>query len=223
MTELRGLVVDYGGVLTNSTTEMFTEWAHANGVRWADFQDLLREWLVDGPVDSPVHALETGALAVADFEQELTARLRLAEGVTVPPSGLLGKMMRNFRYDEGMLAAVRTAHRRGIATALLSNSWGTDYPREGWGELFDAVVISGEVGLRKPDPRIYRLVADRIGLQPAQCVFVDDLRPNVRGAVAVGMVGLHHANARSTLDQLAALLGTDLRDTMAAAHEGEGR
>lgn len=221
MTELRALVVDYGGVLTNPTGEMFAEWAAANGVAWSDFQDVMREWLVGDPVDSPVHRLETGELTVGDFEQILADRLPTADGPPLVGAGLLHRLMSNFRYESQMTAAVREAHRRGYRTALLSNSWGLDYPRAGWEEMFDVVVISGEVGLRKPDPRIYQLVLDRLGLTAQQCVFVDDLRPNIRAAAELGMVAVHHTDTEATLDELTILLGTDLRDTLpAAAPEG---
>jgi putative hydrolase of the HAD superfamily len=110
-----------------------------------------------------------------------------------------------------MVDVVRKARAAGIRTGLLSNSWGFDYPREGWPELFDAVVISGEVGLRKPDPEIYALAADRLGLPAESIVFVDDLPPNVRAATAAGMVGVLHSEAAATAAELETLLGLSLR------------
>jgi putative hydrolase of the HAD superfamily len=73
------------------------------------------------------------------------------------------------------------------------------------------VVISGEVGLRKPQPEIYRLAADRLGHRTDECVFVDDLAPNVRGAAAAGMVGVHHRDVEATVAELEALFGLPLR------------
>jgi putative hydrolase of the HAD superfamily len=113
--------------------------------------------------------------------------------------------------QQPMFDVVRRARGQGISTALLSNSWGNDYPREEWDEIFDAVVISGEVGMRKPEPGIYRLAADRLGLEPAQCVFVDDLGPNVKGAVGVGMVGVKFVTVEQAVEELEALFGFDLR------------
>lgn len=72
-------------------------------------------------------------------------------------------------------------------------------------------MISGEVGLRKPDPRIYALAADRLGLPPAAIVFVDDLGPNVRAATEAGMVAVRHADPDSTLAELETLFGLSLR------------
>ncbi|MCP2333726.1 haloacid dehalogenase superfamily, subfamily IA, variant 3 with third motif having DD or ED [Actinoalloteichus cyanogriseus DSM 43889] len=103
-----------------------------------------------------------------------------------------------------LLGAVRLLRRRGVRTAVLSNAQG--YPPDaGWRADFDAVVVSGEVGMGKPDPRVYRLTAARLGLAPSRCVFVDDLPRNVRGAVAVGMVGVRHDTVAATLEELDAL------------------
>lgn len=108
-----------------------------------------------------------------------------------------------------LLAAVGMAKRRGLRTALLSNADAVGGP-VGDG-VFDAVVLSGEVGFGKPDPRIYLLTAERLGLVPEQCVFVDDLVSNVRGAVRAGMVGVHHTAVDSTLEELNALFGFPFR------------
>jgi HAD superfamily hydrolase (TIGR01509 family) len=111
-----------------------------------------------------------------------------------------------------MNALVLRARHAGLRTALLSNSWGNEYPRDGWDSMFEVVVISGEVGMRKPEPRIYWHTAELLGVEPATCVFVDDLRPNVNAAVAVGMVGVHHRSYRQTACELDVLFGMTLSD-----------
>ena len=110
--------------------------------------------------------------------------------------------------DHAMLDGVRTARRAGVRTGMLSNSWGADrYPHELLGELFDAWVISGEVGLRKPDPAIYSLAAERLGLTPHDCVLVDDLPGNLKPARAMGMATVRHTTAEESIPQLEELLG----------------
>ena len=95
-----------------------------------------------------------------------------------------------------MVDGVRAIHDRGIATGLVSNSWGTRrYPRDLLAELFDGIVISGEEGFRKPDPRMYELGAQRIGADPSACVFVDDLAFNLDPARELGMAVVHHTAA----------------------------
>lgn len=104
-----------------------------------------------------------------------------------------------------MLVAVALAHARGVRTALLSNADGLMPGEHDWTVVFDTLVLSGDVGFGKPDPRIYLLTAERIGLIPEECVFVDDQVANVRGAVRAGMVGVHHTAVATTLAELTAL------------------
>ena len=74
-------------------------------------------------------------------------------------------------------------------------------------ELFDAVVISAEVGMRKPEERIFRHAAGLLGLNPAQCVFIDDIEADVEAAEALGMTGVLHTDPAATAGRLAELLG----------------
>ena len=109
-----------------------------------------------------------------------------------------------------MAQLVRSARAAGVRTALLSNAGGsgpTDHHERQWRDLFDVVVLSGVAGVRKPDRAAYELVAQRLGVAPGRCVFVDDVRANVRGAVAAGMTGVHHSSAATTAEELSVLLG----------------
>jgi epoxide hydrolase-like predicted phosphatase len=208
---LRGLVVDYGGVLTNSLGDAMRGWADEAAVDYDQFDALMREWLTEGAAENPAHALERGELTDHEFSTALASRLRRADGTALPAEGLLRTLMAGFVPNSSpMVAVVLAARARGIRTALLSNSWGLGYDRAGWDDLFDAVVISGEVGLRKPEPAIYRLAAERLGLSPQECVFVDDLAPNVRGAARVGMVGVHYVDHDRAVAELQELLGIAL-------------
>ncbi len=209
---LRGLIVDYGGVLTTPVQETFGAWAAQDGLEMAELKVALGAMLGESAEKSPVHGLERGELSVADFERQLAGALRRPDGPEIVADGLLRRVFAAMKPADGMTAVVRRAKDQGIRTGLLSNSWGLDYDRSGWDDLFDALVISGEVGLRKPEPEIYRLAAERIGVQPAECVFVDDLAANVCGAVAVGMVGVHHTDLASTIVELEALFGLELAE-----------
>jgi putative hydrolase of the HAD superfamily len=216
MADPRALVVDYGGVLTEPLTDAMAQWCTAEGIVAEEFAAVMKDWLGtsygEAALGNPVHALERGELSVEEFERELAQRLRSVDGGAVAAAGLLTRMFAGFEVSQPiMLDALRRARSAGLRTALLSNSWGLDYPRAGWGELFDTVVISGEVGMRKPEPEIYRLAATRLGVEAAECVFVDDLAPNIRGAVAVGMVGIHHRGAEQTVTELEGVFGLSLR------------
>jgi epoxide hydrolase-like predicted phosphatase len=207
---LAALVVDYGGVLTTPLAETMAAWLRVEGVSPELFGNLMREWLAEGVASNPAHELETGRLPAVEFERLLAQRLRQSDGTGPLADGLLARMFAGFRSAPGMFGVLRNARQHGLRTALLSNSWGGEYDRQGWDELFDAVVISGEVGLRKPDREIFVLTARRLGLHPRQCVFVDDLAVNVRGAAAAGMVGVHHTSLDATVEELEALFGVPL-------------
>lgn len=206
--ELRGLLLDYGGVLTTSVSRSFRSWC----VRLGLPPDLARQAFVEAYEgahgEGPVHMVETGRMSGEEFAVALAAALSERAGTEIGADGLLEGLFAEVTLDERMLDGVAAARRAGVRTGLLSNSWGREgYPRERFAELFDTVVISGEVGLRKPDPAIFALAAERLNLPAAACVFVDDLDANVRAAEAAGMTGVHHRDAERTLPRLAELLG----------------
>src|SRR4029453_1736748 len=142
----RGLIVDWGGVLTSPLARSMLAWADADDIDLAEFREAMAQWLGPPAAEevqwNPVAALERGEVAVPDFEQQLAARLRTRSGRAVPPDGLITRMFTQFEHAADMANVVRKVHRAGFRTALLSNSWGNDYPRDGWDDLFDAVVIS---------------------------------------------------------------------------------
>jgi epoxide hydrolase-like predicted phosphatase len=217
---LQGLIVDWGGVLTLPLGDVTARWAGQDGVEAAHFRDVLRTWAglrEDGTaaepaaVQSPAHALERGEITPAEFEQALTGELR-SRGSVADPHGLLRRMLGELQgLDPDMMTMLRRAQRAGLRLALLSNSWGEHYPEHRWKGLFDTVVISGRVGMRKPEPRIYRHTAELLRLEPAACVMVDDMPHNVRGAVDVGMVGVLHESFEQTRTELEAVFDRSLR------------
>jgi epoxide hydrolase-like predicted phosphatase len=199
-----GLLVDYGGVLTSSIPASFASFCEREGLDAFRLRDLLR---TDARARGAVVELELGTSSEEEFEA------RMAAVLGVRPEGLIARLMADAAPDPRMLAAVGAARRQGVRTGLVSNSWGTSrYPRSDLEELFHGIVISGEVGVRKPSPAIYELGAESVGLRPEQCVFVDDLAVNLEPARALGMVTVHHRDTASTIDQLERLLGIPLGD-----------
>jgi len=211
---VRGLITDWGGVLTRPILDTVTEWLQADGIDRDSYRTVMRAWVsqaygTDGVVN-PVHALERGECTAAEFEALLAAELVGIDGGPVSADGLLSRMFGAEALDEGMLEVIRTARRAGLRTALLSNSWGGSYPRHLFPDLFDAVVISAEVGMRKPEEQIYRHALDLLGLAPAECVFIDDIEHNITMARSLGLTAIHHRTASQTTQQLAGLLGLPL-------------
>jgi putative hydrolase of the HAD superfamily len=121
-----------------------------------------------------------------------------------------------------MYGAIRAVRGAGLRTGLLSNSWGPgDYPLDDFPGLFDAVVISGEVGMRKPEEAIFLHAADALGLAPAECVFIDDMEANVAAATDCGMTALLHTEAVVTVAALEDLLGVPLNGSEKAEEAEE--
>lgn len=209
---MKGLIVDFGGVLTTAIIESFAAFCDDVGIAPERLRDILRSALED-PTPDPthVHLMETGKITEEDFNRWLAAELSHGRDEPVDPNGLKQRLFQRTRPEPAMIHAVATLRKAGIKTALVSNSWGTyGYPRQIFDDMFDAVVISGEVGLRKPQPEIYLLAAQKIDVAPNECVFVDDFRVNVKGAEAVGMTGLVHRDPVKTIEELARLFEISL-------------
>ncbi|HEY8481960.1 MAG TPA: HAD-IA family hydrolase [Spirillospora sp.] len=199
------MITDWGGVLTSPLADAIDVWLAADRIDVERYKRVMRAWVkqaYDGAGSNPVHGLEDGSLPVEEFERLLAAELRTVDGEPVEPTGLISRMFGAFSPVEPMYDALRAARAAGTRTALLSNSWGNDYPRHMFADLFDAVVISSEVGLRKPDERIFRHALDLLGVEPAECVFVDDIEHNVRAAERLGILGIHHTAPDTTIAEL---------------------
>ncbi|HEV3474026.1 MAG TPA: HAD family phosphatase [Actinomycetota bacterium] len=207
-----GLLIDFGGVLTTSLGDAFRAFCEREGIQWERLEATMIEAYRDVRPDSVVARVETGHSDREEFERFLAEALSEGRDSPLDAQDLIVRMLADIRMDDDMVEAVRTARRRGVRTGLLSNSWGVDYyPRDLLAELFEEVVISGEVGMRKPDPEVFRSAAGGLGLPPEACVFVDDIRANVEASERVGMRGVLHERAAETIPTLEELLGVSLR------------
>ena len=203
MPERTGLLIDFGGVLTTDVFVSFQDFCRAEGIETDAVRDRFR---ADPGARDLLGDLECGRISEADFEPRFARLLGVADH-----EGLIDRLFAGMAPDEAMIEAVRRAREQGVRTGLVSNSWGAGrYDRDAFPELFDGVVISGEVGTRKPDPAIYRMGAEAIGLPPEDCVFVDDLPGNLKPARELGMATVHHTEADATVAELERLLGVEL-------------
>jgi putative hydrolase of the HAD superfamily len=196
----RGLLLDFGGVLTTSIWESFDAFCRDEGLPEGTVRRAFRD---DPEALADLRLLETGEISDSEFAARFGPRLGIEE-----TDGLIGRMFGGLAPEQEVIDAVRRLRGAGVRTGLISNSWGTGiYEPRLLDELFDAVVISGEVGLHKPQPEIFRLGAERLGVEPVACVFVDDLRENVAGAEAVGMTAILHRGPQETVAKLEELFG----------------
>jgi len=198
-----GLLIDWGGVMTSDLFTGFAAFCEREGLEPAALATAFRS---DPVARRALVDFECGRIEQAAFEPIVAGALGVAEH-----EGLVGRMFADMRNDDAMHDAVATLKRGGVRTALLSNSWGPEtYDRRRFDELFDVLVISGEEGMRKPDPAIYALAADRIGLPYDELVFVDDLPHNLAPAAEAGIATIHHTSAAETLPKLSDLFGVSL-------------
>jgi 3-oxoacyl-[acyl-carrier protein] reductase len=205
--QVDAVVFDFGGVLTFPVRESINAWLAADGVNPTSFSRTLKAWLSRDAADgTPIHRLETGELSVQDFEVQLAAALTTVDGRPIEPVAVLSRLFAEMRLDPEMFRLVDDLRAAGLRLALLSNSWGNTYPRKRIDALFDPIVISAEVGLRKPLAPIYELTLERLGIPAERTLFLDDAEPNLIGARKVGMQALLHIDAASTRSALAALI-----------------
>jgi len=210
---IRGVIVDWGGVMTSPILDTMNAWMTTERINRDSYLTVMRRWVVEayaeGSDGNPIHGLERGTCTSEEFERLLAAELTHLDGQPVVADGLLRRMFAASVLQTEMHDLVRSLRGGGLRTALLSNSWGTggdEYPRHLFEDLFDIVVISAEVGMRKPEERIFRHTAELLGLEPAECVFIDDVEANVTAAQAAGLVALHHTDPAATIALLVGLL-----------------
>ena len=184
------VLFDFSGVVTTSAFGLMAALGEAGGHSREEVLDLLLG-PYDRDTDHPWHRVERGELSMMEFGAWLGTEAQ-ARGITLTPSegGLLSGMV----PQEPVVAAIRRLRADGYKTGLVTNNafelqnrWRSLVPLD---ELFDTVVDSCEVGVRKPDPRIFELTLERLGVQASRAVFLDDHPGNIAGAEAAGVVGI---------------------------------
>ena len=193
MSRIEAIVSDFGGVLTTPLIETFAALQEEDqldqGAMRAAIQRITAE-----TGSHPVHELETGRMTERDFLAALAAQLHADLGRDVEMHSFAERYFGHLQPNEPMLVFLRELRDRGYRLAMLTNNvrewearWRAMLPVD---ELFEVVVDSGFVGLRKPDPAIYRLTCDRLGVEPDQCLFVDDIEVNCTAAADLGMTAV---------------------------------
>jgi putative hydrolase of the HAD superfamily len=200
------LIVDFGGVLTTPMQDAMIRFAEELDI---ELQDLVSVALgaYTGAHDQLVVDFETGRISEEEFAVAFAKRLTEVSGKPVEPEGLVRRIF-TLELEESMLDLVEKARKAGYRTALCSNSWGTRlYPRKRLDPILDVVVISGEVGLRKPDPKIFELTVEKLGVEAAGCIFVDDHPGHLQTAQDLGMTTVLHRTPDESIGEVQALLG----------------
>ncbi len=198
----RGLILDFGGVVTTDPYAEVAAFCVREGLDPGAFVRILR----DNPeAREAIEAVEAGKILQREYE------VTIGRLLGVDDHGLLTRALGGLRPRPEVLDLIQRTRTAGIRVGLLSNSWGEgEYdPYQGYDldSIFDAVVISGDTGTRKPDPAIYLIATDQLGVPPRECVFADDTAANLPIAEELGMATVHFTDAAEGISEISRLLG----------------
>jgi putative hydrolase of the HAD superfamily len=203
------VVFDLGGVVFPSPLDVFRAYERDHGLP----HRFLSEVVLADPEHGAWSRLERGELSFDEFCDAFDAECA-AHGGAVSTRELMGAVRVGLDARPGMVTAIAAIRRHGLKTGALTNNWADDparadraSPTDDW---FDVVVESAVEGLRKPDPRIYELVCERLDVSPPATVFLDDLGANLKPARELGMTTIKVADPDAALAELEAVLGFDL-------------
>ena len=206
---ITAVISDFGGVLTSPLWQAFAEVQDGLGVP-ADALNAALDRARAASGRAPLHALERGELPEADFLDELGGHHAAHVGRPVPLEDFPDRYFAALQVDARLVARLGEVRRAGYRTALLTNNvreweprWRAMFPAD---DLFEVIVDSARVGVRKPDPAIYALCCERLGVAPEACVFLDDIEANCEAAAALGITPVHWVDAASALAGLDAVL-----------------
>jgi putative hydrolase of the HAD superfamily len=206
---IRAVVSDFGGVLTTPLFHGFLRIQDDIGVPPEAFRTAMRA-ATEADGVNPLYRLETGDMTEQVFLARLERELSVIVGREVTLHGFGERYMDALDANEELFAYYRRLHERGVRFAMLTNNvrewephWRIKLPID---DIFETVVDSAFVGLRKPDPRIYALVLERLELPAEACAFVDDLERNVVAAHELGFHGVHFRDTAQAVAELDALL-----------------
>jgi putative hydrolase of the HAD superfamily len=209
VTELRGVISDFGGVLTTPLMTAFTRIGETYGMGWERLGGAITALTEEHGVN-PLHALETGRLTEHDFLSRLERALARDGGPPIELHGFGQAYFDALDPNTELIDHMRDLRSRGLRMAILTNNvreweplWRAKLPVD---EIFDVVVDSGFVGMRKPDPAIYELTLERIGLRANECVFLDDIEINCEAARELGMHAVWFRDNEQAIAELEALL-----------------
>lgn len=201
----RGLILDFAGVLTSNMVEAYDLFEARERVPPGRF---LRAWA--NPQGQELYRrLELGEISQRDWNEGFGAL------VGVSPDNLMGRVLQDLMPAYDVLKVAREARAAGVRTAVLSNSLGREphdpYAHYDLGKDFDVAVFSDDHGIRKPDPAIFKLTLDRLGVPAESCVFADDTEENLVPAHLMGMTVIHSLDEQETAVRLRQLLGLGAR------------
>lgn len=193
--QLDAAIFDFGGVLTTSPMAGIHAYEDRLGVEHGSLLRVVTGDSADG--NDPWHRLERGELDAREFWFDVKRRAAEDVGIEISLTDLTASFAEGFKVREGLISLIGELREADLPMAILTNNvkefgsvWKSMIPVD---ELFDTVVDSSDVGMRKPDPRIYEVTLERLGAEAEITVFIDDTHENVTTAEELGMTGIHFA------------------------------
>jgi putative hydrolase of the HAD superfamily len=210
MSEIRAIVSDFGGVLTTPLFAAFAAFQDDSGISPENLGKAMRVGLEEGE-EIPLLRLERGEISEDEFIEGLEDGLEEILDHRPHLHHFRQKFWGALHPNEPMIELMRELQASGLKMAMLTNNvreweplWRSMLPVD---EIFEEVVDSAFVGCRKPEPRIYELTLERIGMPAEACLFIDDLPPNVEGAEAAGMKAVRFRDNEQAIAEIRAALG----------------
>jgi putative hydrolase of the HAD superfamily len=208
---IRAVISDFGGVLTNHLVEAFAAFQDESGIS-AEQLGRGMQRIAERDGEYPLYRLERGEVSEPDFLDDLSWGLEPELGHRPTLHTFREVYFKALHPNEPMLDLMRELRRHGYRMAILTNNvreweelWRSKLPLD---EIFELIVDSAWVGLRKPQPEIYLLTLERLGdgLAPKDCLFVDDNELNVEAARDLGMVGVQFRSNEQAIGEIRAAL-----------------
>jgi putative hydrolase of the HAD superfamily len=191
MSRVQAVISDFGGVLTTPLLNAFAAMQDSHGIPLDALGKAMRQATEAADGANPLYELEKGAISEAEFLRRIGVGLEAALGHAIDLHGYGEGFFSHLHPNDELFAYMRSLRERGLRMAILTNNvreweplWRPMLPID---EIFELVVDSAFVKMRKPDPRIYELTLERLGIAPDAAVFVDDIEVNCDAARAVGM------------------------------------
>jgi putative hydrolase of the HAD superfamily len=208
---IRAVICDFGGVLTSPLVGSFMKFQEHSGVSLEQLGAAMAKLAEESDGQHPLFALEKGELSEAEFLR----RLEDALGGDVSLEGFGERYFEHLHPNEEMIGEMRRLRERGLRMALLTNNvreweplWRAKLPDID--EIFEVIVDSAFVGMRKPEPGIYELTVERLGdgVAAADCLFVDDIEANCEMATELGMTAVHFRDAAQAIAEIEAAVSS---------------
>lgn len=210
MSEIKAIVSDFGGVLTTPLFAAFAAFQDDSGISPENLGKAMRVGLEEGE-EIPLFRLERGEISEDEFVEGLEDGLEAILDHRPHLHHFRQKFWGALHPNEPMIELMRELKASGLKMAMLTNNvreweplWRSMLPVD---EIFEEIVDSAFVGCRKPEPRIYELTLERIGMPAEACLFVDDLPPNIEGAETAGMKAVHFRDNEQAIAEIRAALG----------------